>query len=105
MAKKSKIPISNLSVIRAIKSTLLFKVKCGQWKELAYYSQLPEIKRNLAELTEKGFLVSKGKKFILTEKGQMTTKLFNKLKTAHQTIFYSVVPPVEEKIKKSKKEE
>lgn len=69
MAKKSEITISNLSVKRAIKLTLLFFARHQQWKNIRHYvKQSSQIATELEELIEKEFLVPKGKRFILTKK-------------------------------------
>jgi len=89
MAKKI---ISDLSIKRAVKITLLFMVRHKQWEELDYYRRLPEIKVQLEEMIRKGFLVPKGKKFILTGEGKKLTEIFSQSRRKLKTIFYSFAP-------------
>lgn len=104
MAKKTEIPISNLSVKRAIKLTLLFFVKYRRWKDIKHYVKQPsQIATELEELIEKDFLAPKGKGFSLTKKGLNSIELLGKSIRQTEFIFYNFVSATENS-KKSKKE-
>lgn len=100
MAKKSKEIISELSIQRAIKITLLFFLKYKQWKKFAYFRNLQKVKDYSRELSEKGFLIQRGRWFALTEKGLRVTELFEKSRSGLEIIFHSYIWPERTKSKK-----